>query len=338
MKKLVLGYDAACGTCVQTAQSVRAATEGKVDVLPLNDPEMLAWRNSFWDGQPPHAPTLIEVDGEKVKGWTGLGLANALFLRTGSRKMWAISKSLGDKRPSGTDAGPTRSTFLRGAFGAAAGFAILTGGALPARADTKSDHWLANIKISTSEEMPEASAKTIYSRMAGELRAGHAVQKVQAGRAAEVAVKAVDHQLEDGTTLRAVSVQDEKRTALVYQLMQGDEILKSHSKVFEGYASSGKGQFDRARVTLLEDDGEVQEIQPMAAGCDQNKCSAQGACFTCTCSDYDLQCMFNCCGPCGLSCGAIWSCVACVGVFCPVCAAVNRCCNKAVCGYRGSCS
>ena len=78
-----------------------------------------------------------------------------------------------------------------------------------------------------------------------------------------------------------------------------------------------------------------------ASGCVQSTCSKKGACYTCVCSSYNKTCVFNACGPCGLTCNprSPWQlCLACAAVWCPAALTVNKCCTKAYCGWRESCA
>ena len=135
-RRLVLGFDAGCTTCSNLAERIEERVNGKLEVRSLYDPQVEHWRRQALGEDAPWTPTLIEVNGGKVRAWTDAQMGAALSLRLGLRDTWRILQVLGEMnsptngRASAkirTSSGLSRSQFLKGAGGVAAAAAVLTG-------------------------------------------------------------------------------------------------------------------------------------------------------------------------------------------------------------------
>jgi hypothetical protein len=96
--ELVLAFDADCGRCRAVAAAVRARAPG-LEVLPLRDYRVAAWRREALGDDPPHAPTLLAVtaapDGtDRVRAWTGPAVVAGLVATLGARRTAALAPVL----------------------------------------------------------------------------------------------------------------------------------------------------------------------------------------------------------------------------------------------------
>ncbi|MEU1818413.1 bacteriocin fulvocin C-related protein [Streptomyces roseifaciens] len=113
------------------ADEVKGYAGLRLDVMPLDDPPVQAWRDQALGPHPPHAPTLIRVAGREasVRAWTGWPMGMRLALRLGPRRTARLLRALGSERqaPDAPAEGMGRGRFLRLAgLGVAA--AVLGGG------------------------------------------------------------------------------------------------------------------------------------------------------------------------------------------------------------------
>jgi hypothetical protein len=130
----ILAFDASCCQCRQVAEEVGRAGAGRLDVRPLEHPEVRAWREQVFGDEPPHAPTLVKVAADgTVRAWTGTAMAARTAARLGPRPSLRLLGALGALRR-GTQAperdGLGRAQFLRLALVGAG--ALVLGGGQPA--------------------------------------------------------------------------------------------------------------------------------------------------------------------------------------------------------------
>ncbi|MCD9196136.1 bacteriocin fulvocin C-related protein [Streptomyces albireticuli] len=93
----VLAFDSSCCRCRAMADEVKGYAGSRLDVMPLDDPQVQAWRARALGPRPPHAPTLIRVaEGEApVRAWTGWPMGVRLALRLGPRSTARLLRALG---------------------------------------------------------------------------------------------------------------------------------------------------------------------------------------------------------------------------------------------------
>ncbi|WP_212908514.1 bacteriocin fulvocin C-related protein [Streptomyces sp. TS71-3] len=76
MTSWTLAFDAGCRSCTDVVSRVRAAcTTDKLTMAALTEPQIREWRQRALGENAPWAPTLIAVDGDDVRAWTGSALS-----------------------------------------------------------------------------------------------------------------------------------------------------------------------------------------------------------------------------------------------------------------------
>lgn len=87
-------FDSGCSQCTEIAQAVEQAAAGGLEARSLRDPAMqrlLAQACPHWRWQ----PTLLEVEGERVRAFTGLALGLRLMRVLGLRRARRPAKLVG---------------------------------------------------------------------------------------------------------------------------------------------------------------------------------------------------------------------------------------------------
>jgi len=137
-RRLVLGFDAGCLTCSELAKRIEERVGDKIEVRSLNDPMMDHWRKVVFGEAAPWVPTLVEVEGNTVRAWTGIRMGARLSRSLGPVATWRVMQVLGeanadldlvDSSSVNVVSGLTRGQFLKGVGGAAVALSILCGAA-----------------------------------------------------------------------------------------------------------------------------------------------------------------------------------------------------------------
>lgn len=140
----VLAFDASCGSCRTVSHAIGRACDGKLEVLPLENPEVRRLRQQALGPDAPWAPTLLRLRGEEVHAWTGAAMGAHLTGSLGPRSTVRVLRSLGrlhrqQSAPVSTAAttGPvvSRSRFMQLGAGVALAAGMLLTGRIPALAD-----------------------------------------------------------------------------------------------------------------------------------------------------------------------------------------------------------
>jgi hypothetical protein len=133
-RRLVLGFDAGCMTCSELARRIEERVGNKLEVLSLNDPFMARWREQALGKDAPWVPTLVEVEGDAIRAWTGVRMGARLSRVLGPVATWRMMQVLGeanadhelaDSTAVNAISGLTRGQFLKGVGGAAVAVSTL---------------------------------------------------------------------------------------------------------------------------------------------------------------------------------------------------------------------
>ncbi len=366
-RRLVLGFDAGCMTCSGLARSIEEAVGDRLEVRSLNDPMMEHWRRQALGENAPWAPTLVEVNGSVIRAWTGVRMGASLARRLGPAATWRVAKILGEMKESrGADnspyAGLSRTQFLKGLGGAIVGVSVLSGTGSLAAAAVAEEHWLSQLSFASSEELSTKEAAVAWARLARgrhlrsllssrSLNDNPAASRIRnrmlsaakAGVASPptAEVKGVSHDIKGGGRLLALVYQEGDVLIVTYRFDKAGQETRLVSRVIEDESE------ELVRILAEAEDGDVFEIAQSAAPQQASTLTSRGRtcrsrsncgpCYACRCVSASKRCLFNCCAPCTLSCVTLWTCLACVALWCPICASVNRCCYRKECRYISGC-
>lgn len=143
-KRLVLGFDGGCFTCLELARRIDERVGDKLEVKNLRNPQLQGWRKEALGEDAPWAPTLFEVKGPRVRAWTGLRMGLVLTRALGPADTWRVMQAIGEMRPTKEKLLPggfSRGQFLTGIGGAALAMTMLSGtGKLASRAAAHGNH------------------------------------------------------------------------------------------------------------------------------------------------------------------------------------------------------
>lgn len=351
--RLVLGFDAGCMACSRIAEGVADASHGKLEVMNLSAPEMVAWRVEAYGRDAPWTPTLVEIRDGSTSVRTGARMGFALASRLGPRGGWQLLRQLGRLKQEGAanTRGPelalSRSSFVKSAAGAVLGVSILSGSGTSAVAspqkNPRNQHWFDQLTGKSKADLTGSQALSAWRESS---RSEH-MQKLMALKPMQhsarmmtspqlrgieaseevigtASVKGVRHDLADGGSMIAVS----------FVL---DEIVVANYTVTT--RSGGKRQLTRvyqvtgaqtSQLIAEADDGVATDIS--ALGADEPGTLANGCpdCMYRRCDEQNWGCVQSCCYGCAFACGILSTCIACATIGCPWCVSLN-CCNRSSC-------
>lgn len=136
MTEWILAFDAGCRFCEEVVERVRASVDGQLTTAGLTEPRIRGLRARALGEGAEWAPTLLAVDGDRVRAWTGTALSFRLARLLGPSDSLRVVRALRDLdrlRP------PSRRGILKAVPGLALGTFLVTGGlaASPAQAVTR---------------------------------------------------------------------------------------------------------------------------------------------------------------------------------------------------------
>lgn len=361
-RRLILGFDAGCTTCSGLAEEIEDQVGGSLEIRSLRDPQMEHWRERALGSDAPWAPTLVEVDGGDVRAWTGMRMGARLARRLGPAASWRVAKVLGamskgaEARPSSRPA-ITRSRFITGLGGMVAGMSVLSGTGPLAAAATADEHWLSKLSLTSSKELSGREALSSWARFtrgrhlrgffsspaasenpaASRLRGGllTAARSGDDTSSTTATVKGVRHELKGGGRLLALAYHDDEAAIVYYRLDKLGEKTRQLTRVIEDESA------ETVRVSVEAEDGDIFAALPESSGegkASRSACGNCGPCYGCRCVSTNKRCAAICCGACIVPCaGNIFSCIVCVGIWCPVCNSLARCCKRKACRYITGC-
>ncbi|MET9495618.1 bacteriocin fulvocin C-related protein [Streptomyces sp. NPDC006552] len=136
MTEWLLAFDADCRFCEDVVDRVRESVDGTLTTAGLAEPRVRELRARALGDGAVWAPTLLAVDGERVRAWTGTALSVRLARLLGPADSLRVVRALGDLRPLRA---PSRRGLLKAVPGLALGTFLVTGGLAtsPAQAVTR---------------------------------------------------------------------------------------------------------------------------------------------------------------------------------------------------------
>jgi hypothetical protein len=320
-QRWVLAFDASCGTCRQLAATVRRECGDDVDVRPLDDEEVGRWRNAALGADPPSAPTLMSISGDRTRAWTGPRMAIRLVRHLGPRTTVRLLRAFGDLKSrcseaSGTGAGIRRKDFLRIAAGTVTAGAFVVLGKTPAIAGpaehaARAQAWVkANIdRIPRSYDglapFDRTYRRAIYGALPGSDRAG----------------LWSEHLARRSSELPALSAEQSEVIKRAYA-------LASDASTFAATSSAKHEQLEELRISAIAAFG-VERARTLLATLGPDA-AADDDCCLCDCCTYSDYCSSRCiydgtdrCDHTPAWCGTFWN------------YECNGCCFY--CGQRGCC-
>ncbi|MFF3485677.1 bacteriocin fulvocin C-related protein [Streptomyces sp. NPDC002701] len=133
MTEWILAFDADCGFCEEVAERTRGSVGARLTTAGLTEPRIRGLRERALGGTPVWAPTLLAVDGDHVRAWTGTALSVRLARLLGPVDSLRVVQALREIEGLGR---PSRRGVLKVVPGLALGTFLVTGGlaASPAQA------------------------------------------------------------------------------------------------------------------------------------------------------------------------------------------------------------
>jgi hypothetical protein len=309
----ILAFDASCCQCRQVAEQVERAGDGRLDVRPLERPDVRAWREQVFGDRPPHAPTLIKVGGDgTVRAWTGVAMTVRVAARLGPRLSLRLLGALGALRKGSTipedGGGLGRAQFLRLALVGAGVFALA--GAQPAAAaPSAAEQWVAANKNDLPRDYAAFSAhdpayrKAIYAESSAATRSRLWTEQLQRYRSAHPDLPAdrravLDRALRIAKDETVFVRRVQPKTALADELETLTEDTIAAFGIDEGRALLATlGPEPQATVQQ----GRTQQAQAVDCGCN--------ILYGVWCSNYCYGCTQCPCPECACSssgCGTFW--------------------------------
>ncbi len=298
-----------------------ALAGARLEVRSLRDPEVAEWRVRALGAGVPWEPTLLRVEGEEVRAWTGRGLVWRVWRLLGPGKALALAERLVAVQAA-TGAGVTRRGFLGKVAAAGAVLGILLSGKLAVSTAVQAS---SRVPGGASVEppwwaVPSVQQAEVYGAAQQQLReraldfaVPQAVLGARGGSPASAEERAVEHVLADGRRLRAVAVALGAEEVLAYYEDDAERRAALRWRIVE--------QGGKPDVRLLAASaGALPGRKQAQVGVMQADCSEPWVPCGCCCGSFDWAALFTCCFPCAISCLRDWlTCLVCLVTVCPVC-------------------
>lgn len=94
MTEWLLAFDTGCRTCSDVVGRVKEQVEDRLTLAGLTEPRITELRRRALGEHPRFAPTLIAVDGDRVRAWTGPRLSARLARLLGPARSVAVLRAL----------------------------------------------------------------------------------------------------------------------------------------------------------------------------------------------------------------------------------------------------
>lgn len=329
MERFLL-FDSGCSLCTELAKAIERETDGRLKARSLREPEVKvlldrAQPNWRWE------PTLLEVDGERVRAFTGLAMRTRLLMKLGLKRTWRIAKLAHQAGMPLMEFGIGRREFIKRGVALLAGLFLWQRGQWGPSAPPQqgpqdgTKHPFQRLRVKKSIRLD--GAEVLAFRETASKSAD--VNYIRAHTAFDDNEAVVyRHELVDGNTLWAVAFPVKDKGFVLYHILARPvERLKSQALYY-----TVKGETASLQVASVNGRGMTV---PSLGGA-----TIQSACDGCDGINFTFDCN---------ACVSInWACVAelCGGTCVPVCsgagplawACLVACCGLAVfacCSYWG---
>jgi predicted DCC family thiol-disulfide oxidoreductase YuxK len=92
----ILAFDGSCATCRAVSCTVKRSCDGKLEVLPLQSSDVKKWRKKSLGSDSEWVPTLLRVNGDQVRAWTGAAMGITVVRHLGVRSAFRVLRALGE--------------------------------------------------------------------------------------------------------------------------------------------------------------------------------------------------------------------------------------------------
>ncbi|WP_157874497.1 bacteriocin fulvocin C-related protein [Streptomyces sp. AcH 505] len=300
MTEWVLAFDADCRFCEEVVDRVRASVDGMLTTAGLTEPRIRGLRARALGEGAPWAPTLLAVNGNQVRAWTGTALSLRLARLLGpadSLRVVRALRQLDVLRP------PSRRGILKAVPGLALGTFLVTGGlaASPAQAMTRAKGSKASRWVKAHlDRLPSGYAEFV-SYPADYRRAIYGALSASARSDLWVAHFANYRKTHPGLTAEQSAVLDDA-TRTAPQIIAGRRQGEA-AEGLEGAALAVFGESEARAILRVLGPADTQSVSPRS---DQNvqlvdcnsQCAGTGSCDTvCYASPYYCNWTDYGCGP-----------------------------------------
>lgn len=305
MTEWILAFDADCRFCEEVVDRVRVSVDGTLTTAGLTEPRIRDLRVRALGEGAEWAPTLLAVDGDQVRAWTGAALSLRLARLLGPSDSLRVVRALRDLdvlRP------PSRRGILKAVPGLALGTFLVTGGlaASPAQAVTrakgsKASRWVkANLDqlpsgYSEFAAYPADYRRAIYGALSASARSDLWVAHFANYRKTHPGLSAEQSAVLDDATRSAPQIIAGRRQEAAAEGLKAAAV-----------AAFGESEARAILMTLGPADTQGADTQGVAPRSDQgtqvldcnSQCAGSGSCDTvCYASPFYCNWTNHGCGP-----------------------------------------
>jgi hypothetical protein len=313
----------------------------KLEIHSLREPHVEHWRREAFGEGAPWAPTLFEVQGAKVRAWTGwqMGLNLSRFL--GPLATWRVMQALGAVKTtpytSNSDSEPrariSRSRFIKGVAGAAIAMSLLS------TTKTNSTASAAEVGSDVDSPLPKILGSEEF---AGERLSGTVRKALDRADVRNILPKGTlaQHRVDsEGSKVTLHDLEGDNKLVSVALVISANRVLH-----FQAYNKPIQRIRSEARVLRIEDEEIILEqmsangelVRPSnekaisgASNCDRWCRFPYDAHLRWTCVRWRWGCVIATCYACwAAAClaGNVPGCLACILASCPY--AARNCCRQ----------
>jgi hypothetical protein len=319
----VLGFDGGCATCRSLAQEIGRLCGDKLSVRNLREPELLRWRmQALGAVLPGRQPSLEVSGGDKVRAWTGLGLAAQLPRVAGSKTAIRILNLVGEI--SSTQQHTSRRRFLHTVGATALSLSILSGrqALAPPRAAAGGVGNRPTLQVESTRDLAGTERDQYLDKILARKEIGEAL------RASNTGLKMSDfslygcaaHPLTDNNVLTATTWTAQGEYVLIHYYFKHPipGMKQVEAALYQAESDQSTRLLGRSG---RESRPRAQQTAPTAAqllDCDCIYGDNPGHTWYWLCDSMNWGCVTINCAWCAASCVAnIALCIACFGLYCP---------------------